>query len=573
MKRSLLFVGILFFSMIVLSGDNYHFAVLGDRTGGANQDAFEMVLKDIKRLHPDFLITVGDQIEGYTDRETAEREWDEIFKSAEILSCPVFYIPGNHDIYNSESRKVFIEKTGLNPYYTFDYGNSHFIVLNNAIYDSYDDMSEEQKFWLIQDLKNIRGKENIYVFMHKPFWAGAVGSGREDKMHDIFKKYNVDAVFTGHWHQYASNEIDGIRYILVGSSGGDYGGMENEGLGLFYQFLWCKVEDGKLYPSLIKAGNTYDVDHVSVEEEQLSYEIESELIKATGEYPVGRNDGKIKVNLSIINKTRKVLRDKIRWSVCKNWKVTPEEKAVKIEPGDTLIEVFDFFKEGDFYPLPVLSFNYTFGRNKLFKYESPVTMKKKLKCSLTEEIPEIDGKMRELLWERAVSMDDFSGFDGNKSEVKKTRIKMATDGENLFAIAECGEERMEKLTAEYETRDEPVYDDDCLGFLFSADGKTVYHIYINARGTIWDKKVDLVKGEQDVNWNVKGDFSTHKGKDGWYMEFSIPLGELGMEKDERLLCNVRRKQQWSGKSALWLNDWSYNAENYGMIIINEKEEK
>ena len=54
----------------VVVWDDYHFAVLGDRTGGANQEAFLMVLRDIEMLQPDFIVAVGDIIEGYCDKET-----------------------------------------------------------------------------------------------------------------------------------------------------------------------------------------------------------------------------------------------------------------------------------------------------------------------------------------------------------------------------------------------------------------------------------------------------------------------------------------------------------------------
>ena len=40
-------------------------------------------------------------------------------------------------------------------------------------------------------------KENIFVFMHKPFWADGIAKNQSDAFHEIFKANNVDAVFTG----------------------------------------------------------------------------------------------------------------------------------------------------------------------------------------------------------------------------------------------------------------------------------------------------------------------------------------------------------------------------------------
>ena len=50
--------------------ENFQFAVIGDRTGGANvQGTFYMAMSQLNLLQPEFVINVGDIIEGYTEDE------------------------------------------------------------------------------------------------------------------------------------------------------------------------------------------------------------------------------------------------------------------------------------------------------------------------------------------------------------------------------------------------------------------------------------------------------------------------------------------------------------------------
>lgn len=552
----------------VQASDDYHFAVLGDRTGGANQEAFEMVLRDMERLHPDFIVTVGDQIEGYQSREVAIKEWDEILESMKVITCPVFYTAGNHDIYCEVSEEVFSEKTGFKPYYTFDYENSHFVILNNAIAENFEEMDKEQIQWLEKDLRENRDKENIFVFMHKPFWANVIAEGKEDKMHNIFKKNNVDAVFTGHWHQYASNEYDGIKYILVGSSGGSWGGEENVGLGMFYQFMWCKVDGDKLQASIIKAGNIYNDDLVTIEEEKMSYKIPTNLISFDAEKIFGQKKKVVDVTVTIINNTDKTIKSDITFKYDKNWDVRPDKKSPEIEKGDTLKTSFKFVQKGSFYPVPRMEFVYPFGRDKQYEYSHPAWIQKMIICPGAKKAPVIDGKIGKREWKGAGVARVFAGFGESRTKADDTEVYFMHDDENLYIYARCYDREMDKLKARLKERDDQVYTDDAIGFMFSPNEKNVYHIYISALGTIWDQKVYLEKYKKDISWNGKYEVKCEKGKDSWVMEFKIPFSEIGLSGDEtEIKMNIRRKQQRNNESALWMSEWSHNPSVFGGLLL------
>ena len=46
--------------------DNFQFAIVTDRTGGHRAGVFEDAIRKLNLLQPEFVISVGDLIEGYT---------------------------------------------------------------------------------------------------------------------------------------------------------------------------------------------------------------------------------------------------------------------------------------------------------------------------------------------------------------------------------------------------------------------------------------------------------------------------------------------------------------------------
>ena len=57
---------------------NFQFVIIGDRSGGANiEGTFNLAMEQLNLLQPEFVINVGDLIEGYSDvEEELTGEWD-----------------------------------------------------------------------------------------------------------------------------------------------------------------------------------------------------------------------------------------------------------------------------------------------------------------------------------------------------------------------------------------------------------------------------------------------------------------------------------------------------------------
>jgi hypothetical protein len=146
------------------------FVVIGDRTGGHMPGVYEQAIAEIARLHPDFSVTVGDQIEGYsTDSVEVAGQWREYDSIVKQLPSPLHITPGNHDITYDQMEPWYRLYAGK-PYYSFDQLGSHFIVLDVSRWEFGDPLPEAEMDWLIDDLKHNQLAAHTFVFFHKPYW-------------------------------------------------------------------------------------------------------------------------------------------------------------------------------------------------------------------------------------------------------------------------------------------------------------------------------------------------------------------------------------------------------------------
>jgi predicted phosphodiesterase len=228
--------------------NDYRFSIMGDRTGGATPEVYGRVWREIDLMHPDFVINVGDTIEGGNDQR-APSEWADLRGLWQRYShYPLYFTPGNHDVFSDTSRALYEKESGRPPYYSFDYQDTHFTVLDNS---RTTDLNDEQLAFLEKDLTANAGKRPKFVFFHKPFWIAPLRLGSGDfPLHQIARKHGVEYIISGHGHQFVRMARDGITYIEVGSSGGSI----NRGLrlgqgfvhGFFYHHVWGRVKGGKV---------------------------------------------------------------------------------------------------------------------------------------------------------------------------------------------------------------------------------------------------------------------------------------------------------------------------------------
>ncbi len=107
-------------------------------------------------------------------------------------------------------------------YYSFDYGNIHFIMLDSYglenvggnYYALYDTAFSPQYLWLKNDLQNNTMPWTIVCFHHPPYCMGNHNSDIEQDLVNIrtninplLEKFNVDLVLCGHCHTYQRSNM------------------------------------------------------------------------------------------------------------------------------------------------------------------------------------------------------------------------------------------------------------------------------------------------------------------------------------------------------------------------------
>jgi hypothetical protein len=199
--------------------DDFQFAVVSDRTGGHRPQVFARAVEQLNLLQPEFVMSVGDLIEGYTqDKKLLARQWRELQTYTARLQMPFFYVGGNHDLANKAQGEVWKERFGRT-YYEFVYKGVLFLCL-----DSEDppgkSISAAQIAWLKKVLEDNKSAKWTLVFLHKPFWFypnhEKFGWGEVEKLlHG--RNYSV---FAGHLHQYNKAVRQGMNHYTLATTGG-----------------------------------------------------------------------------------------------------------------------------------------------------------------------------------------------------------------------------------------------------------------------------------------------------------------------------------------------------------------
>jgi UDP-2,3-diacylglucosamine pyrophosphatase LpxH len=554
----------------VFAEEEFKFIILGDRTGSHVPGVYKSIVAEIERIRPDFIINVGDLIEGYiSDADSINKEWDEVLAVLDKTSLPYYLIPGNHDIWDTQSESIYVKRCGK-PYYSFDYKNTHFVILDNSIIESWEEIPEEQYDWVRNDLKKHRKAQNIFCFFHKPFWYDAIVSNATDKLHELFKEYGVDRVFSGHWHVYANTEWDGIIYTIVGSSGG---GMEAEAepKGAFFHYLLVTVEDENVHVAVIKAGNVLPPDVVTLADRETIKKIEQEYVKLNPFEVIGE-DKKIKGNITVIIKNIQpdTLNTNLKWSLAA-WQIVPESVNCSIAPGTDANYSFNCQLKDitKLYPLPSFKIPYVYKASKECLVKKTVSLDRIAICKKIKSSPIIDGNIDDPCWKKIKPLSVFAGGYGDASKLDNTEVFLAYDDSQLYIATRCTETETVKMKADCTERDGTVWQDDNLWFFFDTnhDKTTYYQLMVNPNGAIFDRSCKLEAGTstKDISWNGPWNVKSGRGEGFWTLEISVPLADLGSLKPKIWGFNVRRLQTRLDDACVWSLPFEHNPTTFAEL--------
>lgn len=195
-------------------------------------DVKKTVKESSKHFHA---ISVGDNV--FDKHELIE----DYVKTISDLDIPFYHVIGNHDMdYNNRSNelsdKTYSKSFGPS-HYSFDFGDIHYVVLNNVFYYGFTYryigyITEEQLSWLEQDLSFVPKGKTVIVSLHIPTMFDKSRKPRDysnllsssvmnnKALYSIFNGYNVH-IMAGHshvqWNTLISDNI--FEHVHAAASG------------------------------------------------------------------------------------------------------------------------------------------------------------------------------------------------------------------------------------------------------------------------------------------------------------------------------------------------------------------
>lgn len=278
--------------------DNFQFAIVSDRTGSPRKGIFEDAVEKLNWLQPEFVMSVGDLIQGTSKNgETNAAEWDEFMGWIEPLEMPFFFLAGNHDIQAKwvegrvpyeVMREQWEERFGTT-YYHFVYKNVLFIALftNDGIERH---ISGEQVDSFRRALEDHAEARWTMVFLHHPLWD----SPHDSNFHEIesLLEGRDYSVFAGHQHLYRHYERKNTNYYVLATTGGG-SPLRGTDFGEFDHVTWVTMtDDGPVLANLRLDGILpHDVTGDEVREYSslltMNASFESNTILEEGDYVSG----------------------------------------------------------------------------------------------------------------------------------------------------------------------------------------------------------------------------------------------------------------------------------------------
>jgi 3',5'-cyclic AMP phosphodiesterase CpdA len=212
------------------AASKFTFASLSDSQDVSGGIYLEKVLSHMSDV--DFYLHTGDICEDTKH----EANWKAMLDTnrAFLMKTPMMITAGNHDTtYKSGDNELFKHFHNQIPrqsttndgyFYSFDYGNVRFIVLNTNLLSG-NQLPQEQYSWLLSTLQNNPNRWTI-VSMHCPMYSvGKWGSNPQNnatslalrnQLQGIFAQYKVDLVIQGHDHTVSkTNPISATGTVQV----------------------------------------------------------------------------------------------------------------------------------------------------------------------------------------------------------------------------------------------------------------------------------------------------------------------------------------------------------------------
>jgi 3',5'-cyclic AMP phosphodiesterase CpdA len=502
------------------------FAVLGDRADEPNDGAWRAVVAQVAARQPDFVLTVGDLVDDSLD----PADWDTALGS--LSGLDVEHAPGNHDLEDEATAAIFRARTGQEPLRSFERGGVHFVVVNNAIAETWEQLPEADRAWLVADLAAAADRL-VVVSMHKPFWAVGVASGRPDPMHELLVAQGVDLVLTGHWHHHLAAEVDGVRYVGIGTSGGAYLGVPSPRLGNAYEYGWVEVVDDRLEVRTVAGGVDLPADYLTFADQQ--------RVRAAYLGGVRATASAAGLAVTLTNPQPVAWEGTVRVQPGA-WTLDAAAIPFRVEAGGTFTATVPATRPPAAWVLPSPRIGVDLPLGSGF-VPLEVVADVVRDVPVTRGSAVIDGRLDE--WSGAPSLGPLTTRFGEAPTAEATEVTLRYDADALYLAARCADNEPDALRRNHHGRDGHVVFDDRVGLKLSAPrpvgGDVVVWFYVNPNGAVWDLR--RADGVVDRAWDgVQAAATVDEG--GWSVEARIPFAEIGVSgPPDGWRVDVRRRQE------------------------------
>ena len=551
---------------------NWRMVVYGDNR--SNPATHARNVEQIMKLDPGLVLNSGDLVAAGSRYEQWKTQYfDPLRGLAEHVA--LFPCLGNHEqnaihYYNYHS----LPDDQGEVYYSFDYGNAHFIALNSNALDAPFERGDPQTKWLIADLEAHRDATWTFVFFHHPLFRAHATRGVTPQRwvwQPIFDQYGVDLVITGHDHHYMRSHTigdyrgeprRGVYHLISGGGGAPTYPMAPKvhaaARRRVHHITAIDVTDDRLVARAIDLdGNEFDTFVIDQQvatppDEFIAYEIfelERALRAAVLELPVvevADRAVEIAETVRVPNPFDVPIHATVTWHGTDGWVVPPPREGAVLAPGSTLeIPIRARSTGARIYPLPTvtLEFRRPDGgkafRNDTVHFE-PLRVRRAetVRAPAMTSAPRVDGVLDESGWSTAARLSPLVSVQGDALAARQVEARIAHRAGMLYVAA-----RMEAQpgVVEHGTagRDNPraLAVDDSLRVVLAVD-EQVYVFIVTAGGAVLDIRLgEVAPGPrlqrrmllQGLGWNSGFTAATTPIADGWQAELAIPVSQLWAE--------------------------------------------